>query len=335
MNNERWTDLLNEECGSDHDNDDDCIEVNVRSKTAFAELKLTMEKLPIANIYKKLIKSGVGDVLGVRTARVQWSYDAFTENETKPYDTSHKINVDHITTMYHEMHTGVWLSLETMQKGEVAEFIIDHSLMFGSVGFAPRIKQKADILLIVKLIDFTIIAEDVERQTESHGNQRKFSNVKEKVTEMREKAMALKRCERFNNACRILLRAVQMLELSHLANEIEQHEQKTMLIQYYTEIMMIYSQANEHRKVCVMINELRRLKNINGDVDILVYEAVALSHIEENGRRSIEILERCERIQPGNQLISHTKKTIEAKFKKYENDMKDIWQKAMQYNGQK
>lgn len=289
-----------------------------------------MEKLPNANIYKRIIKNGVDDVLGSRAARVQWSYDAFTEMESKPYDTSVRGDAATISTMYYQMHEGVWLSLETMRKGEQAEFIIDHQLMFGNVGFAPRIKKKADILLVAKLIDFTEINEDDAAEQQSNEDRRKFRNVKKKVMDMRGKAIVHVRCERYRSATRALLSAAQMLELCHLANDIEQDEQHQMLVEIFTELMTIYGMADEHRKVCLMVNELRKLKNVKNDINVLLHEAIAVSHLDDESERALEILQRCQKIDPNNQFVVETKRAIIERNRKHRDEMKSLWQRAMQ-----
>lgn len=323
--------MINDECGSDNDGgeSDDGIESRLRSKAPFSELKLTMEKLPNANIYKRIVKNGFGDVIGSRAARVQWNYDAFTENETRPYDTSYKSDAKTISTTYHQMHTGVWLSLETMRKGEEAEFIIDYRLMFGDIGFLPRIKQKADILLVAKLVDFEEINVEDATEQQSSENRRKFQNVKKKVMEMRDKALSYARCERYRIAWRTLSSAARMLELCQLANEFEQNEQHRMLIDFFTDLMGIFAKDNEHRKVCLMVNELRRLKNVKADINVLLHEAIAVSHIDETSQRALEIIARCEKIDPGNEFVAETKIAIIERSKSYEDDMKMLWQRAM------
>lgn len=322
--------MLNDEVGSDNDDDgDDSADTGLRAITPFAELRAAMEPLPNVHIYKKVVKAGTGELLGPRPANVQWTYDAYTENEQRPYDTSRKGGVQAaITTAYHAVHTGVWMSLETMCKGEEAEFVIDYRLMFGTLGLVPRIKQKADILLAVKLVDFTEVGGASDGGAQSRADRRKFANVKPKATDMHAKALSFGRCERYRNATRTLLSAVQMLELSHLAGEAEQREQRQMLIRFYGDLMELYAKANEHRKVCTMINELRRLKCIKRDVNVLLHEAIAVSNIENTAHRALQILEQCERIEPANGLVAGVKVTILAKQKKYEEDTKSLWQRA-------
>lgn len=328
-------DTLDEEllCGSDGE-DDDIDDSEMKTSPwmkPFDDLKKQMEFLPSANIYKTLLIEGCGEVMGTRHCRVQWSYNMYTECEMKAFDSSYLQGSKTATTEYGEMLTGVWLALETMRKGEEAQFIIDYKLMYGEMGCPPRIKPKADVLLIAKLVEFTDIGDSKANEELSREDRRKFSVVQQKVTEMQKKSSDHYRNKRFKQAIRLCHSAVQNLEFCRVADEQEQNEQQKLLLQLYTDLMNCYANVQDHRKTCLMINELRRLKNVEKDVAILVNEAIAVSYLEDDEfKRSIEILRRAQKLEPHNKSVNDTLDDIIKKRDKYLQESRQMWQKAME-----
>lgn len=74
---------------------------------------------------------------------------------------------------------------------------------------------------------------------------------------------------------------IRTLEMCQVANECEQKEQQRILNDIYCHQSDCYVKVQEWKKVCLMVNELRRRTNINRNVKILLNEGIALSYIDD------------------------------------------------------
>ena len=101
----------------------------------------------------------------------------FFEGETTAFDFSSNST----TLQMVDLILGLQIAAQSMKKKEEAQFIIDYKLMFGEMGCPPRIKPKADILLVAKLIDFVDTGDENACDSLPQEDRRKFSVLKEKV----------------------------------------------------------------------------------------------------------------------------------------------------------
>lgn len=143
-------------------NDDEVVNVERPQTTSpwlqsFDELRKTMEPIPNQrDLYKQIIRAGSGATLAEKCTtycRIHWTYSMFMESEEYSYDSSITVR----KTECDELLPGIWMALRTMRKGEESQFVIGYRLMFGAIGNdcgAYRIKPKADILMVAKLVDF-------------------------------------------------------------------------------------------------------------------------------------------------------------------------------------
>lgn len=124
--------------------------------------------------------------------------------------------------------------------------------------------------------------------------------------------------------------AIRNLEFCQVSNEIEQKEQQQLLNEMYSHQSSCYVKTEEWKKVCSMVNELRRRTNVSRNVTILLNEAIALSNIEDDFERSIKLLRSAQKIEPHNEEVNQTLKAILEKEKKYKQERKNMWQKAFE-----
>lgn len=318
-----------DEAGSD-DDDYDSNEENDNNLTpwekSFDELKLTMVQVPniFGIIHKRIITDGVDDVMGQQDCRMQCSYSMFCENEKISFDSKPKP----ITVIKSEVLLGMQAAFSTMRKKEEAHFIIEYKLMFGEMGCPPRIKPRADILLVARLIDFVEVGNENACDDLSEEDRRKFRILKDKIDEMYKKSLDHYRNKRYKYSIKVGHQIVRHLEFCQVADETEQVEQQRILNDLYIHLSACYFKAEDWKKTCLMVNELRRRGNVDGNVTILFYEAIALSHIENNFRRSIELLRSAQKIEPNNELVNRTLNEILAKEQKYEKEQKEMWQRV-------
>lgn len=124
--------------------------------------------------------------------------------------------------------------------------------------------------------------------------------------------------------------AIRALELCQVADETEQMEQQKMLNELYIQLSNCYIATENWKKCCSMINELRRRTNINRNITVILNEAIALSHIDDDFQRPITLLRNAQKIDPHNELVNHTLNEVLAKDEKYKADRQKMWQKAFE-----
>lgn len=141
------------------DGDDVAQSVSAPWTESFEKLRHSMDVVPdtSAKIYKRIVKNGVGEPMGRKRCRVQWSFSMFYENELTSFDSSYLESTSIKTQDNDDMLVGIALALVTMRKQEEAQFIIDYNWMFGEKGIIMdentyHRRARADILLCAKLV---------------------------------------------------------------------------------------------------------------------------------------------------------------------------------------
>lgn len=339
INQERMRDAIDDKIfndadgGSDDEIDEPDVYVNEKLSPwlqTFKELKKQMVQIPNEKIYKRTIAEGKGEVMESNMYRIQWTYTMFFEGEKVAFDSTYLGTKQSQIVTCEDILPGLWLAVMSMKKGEKAEFIIHHSLMWGKYGCVPRIKPKADVFAIIELVNFVDIGRDGEAEQINESDRRKFHILKTKIIEKQKRAIDNFNNRRFVYAKMINQEVIRELELCQVADDAEQAEQCELLIQLYTHLCDCYLELEDWKKVCSMVNELRRLTNVKRNVKLLVNEAVALSNINDGFERSIELLRQAQRIQPNNVKVNKTLASVVEANDKYKAERKEMWQRAFQ-----
>lgn len=327
---ERMDAEIFDEAGSDGDEyDGDDYEANMSPwKKTFDELKPLMKVVQIdANgwVYKRIISEGHGDAMGNRNCRIQWSYSMFLEGKEDAFDTtSGRVERTDISLMGHQ------LALGSMRQGEEAQFLISHKLMYRDLGCPPRIPGKADILLVMKLINFVETGDGQACDDVPDEDRRKFHALRDKIDLLHKKGLDDMRNKRFGQAVGVYQKAIRNLEMCQLANEDEQQQQQKMLREYYTALGECYFQNKNWKKVCVMVNELRHRFDgyVAKNVNILLNEAIAVGNIEGDYKRAIGMMKKVQLLEPHNERVNAELNNFIQKQHKYEKESGAMWQKA-------
>lgn len=339
INAERMNDVMDEEIFHDADggSDDemDAPEVFIDEKLSpwmqtFKELKKEMVQIPNEKIHKTVIVDGKGEAMGSNMYRIQWTYNMYFEGEKVPFDSTYLGDKQCQIVTCEDILPGLWLAAMSMKKGEKSKFIIHHSLMWGKYGCPPRIKPKADVFVIIELIDFIDIGRDGEAEQIHENDRRKFHVLKTKIIEKQKRAIYNFNNRRFVHAKMVNQEIIRELELCQVADDAEQAEQRKLLVQLYTHLSDCYLELEDWKKVCSMVNELRRLTNVKQNVKLLVNEGIALSNIADGFERSIELLRQAQRIEPNNDQVNKILASVVEANDKYKTERKEMWQRAFQ-----
>lgn len=319
--------------GSDEEDDekiavDHSALVSPWTKT-FDELRQQMVKIN-EYIYKKITQPGLAENGEVPlNARVCIRYNAYWEGEGAPFDSSFlRGSSYHFYTGRNEVIEGLEEAVRTMYRGEEAQFVISHYLLFREIGCPPRIKPSADGLFIIELVSFNPVGDLEADQNLTDEERGKYATVIEKIRDVHLKGLDFFGQGLYKNACRAFEKAVSLLNSCHLANEQEEKEQTTFLLKLYTNLAVCYNKVNLPTKACIMCKEIRQLTNNKPSCKALFQEGRALLLLGEY-ERARHILIRSQRIEPQNEDISRELKILEERYARYKENERSIWTKAM------
>lgn len=296
-------------------------------KHSFVELKQTMTKLPNCEIYKRLVDKGSGDPMGRRRCRFKWSYSQFFEFEDTSFDSSFTSGVKVRTNMCDEVFKGIFLAIETMRKGEESHFIIDSKLMFGKHGMVigdTIIKPNADILLVAKLIDFDEVGAEDACDSLTEDELRRFCNIKKNVAQMLQSANDKMRTGSYKASIRVCLNVVSHLKFCEIGSVDEKRSMEQLMADAMAKLIKCYVKEEKYKKADAFVKELRLFSNVDQNVNVLIYEAIALSKIGDDFKRPIELLRNAQRIEPHNELVNKTLSGIFEAKAKYDNDAQEF-----------
>lgn len=245
----------------------------------------------------------------------------FVEYQTNAFDFS-RTQCAHTNN---ELLRGVLLSLGTMCENEESEFIIDYKLMFGEIGAPPRIPARADILLVVKLKCFQVI--DVEEVDSLPRNRNRFPRVYKKTIELQRNALYNFDNKQYSRSMEITRSAIESLELCRLANQDEELSQRVVLVELYTHLMDCYNKLEDWKQTCSMVEELKRLCNINQNASVMLKHGLALVHSGEFDR-GLKTLLKAQALVPNDDSVTIAVKGALETRDKYDREVKAMWKRA-------
>lgn len=298
-------------------------------KKSFDELKSMMVEVPneFAKIFKKIVREGEEEPIGDRNCRIQWTYSMFLEGEEQSFDFMWKPSAIDLSVIG---LLGTQLAVQSMRTKEEAQFILPYKLMFRELGCPPRIKPKADILLVVKLFGFTDIGDEAAYKDVPEEDRHKFYVLKDKIYEMYKSAKDYFKYQRYKYAASVSQDAIRTLEFCQVADETEQKEQEKLLVELYAHLSDCYVKMGDWKKVCLTVNELRRRHHADRSVRILMNEGIALSYVDDEFQRSIRTLRKAQKLDPHNKAVNQALDEVLKKDEKYKKEKSAMWQKAFE-----
>lgn len=318
--------------------DNDLVNAEQKQTTSpwlqsFDELRKAMEPIPNQrDLHKQIIRAGSGDTLGeacTMYCRIHWTYSMFMESEEYSFDSSTTLR----KTECDELLPGIWMALRTMRKGEESQFVIGYRLMYGAIGNALgtyRIKPKADILLVAKLVDFEEIgAADACNQLttdELHD----YPTVKLRANEMQAKMFDCYEQRSFVNAIKIGLDIVERVTFCDISTAADTQDRNEFLANIYVKLIDCYVKMERYKKALDMVGKLRKLANVERFVDVMVNEAIALGKTADNYEQPIELLRKAQRLYPLNESVHKVLNDLQDEQRKYLASTKAFMMKAFQ-----
>ncbi|XP_058067407.1 inactive peptidyl-prolyl cis-trans isomerase shutdown-like [Anopheles bellator] len=318
--------FLDDDYGSSGDEEERYKEMLAPWDRSFEELRATM--VPVSDmIYKRIARRGVGEPI-TGNVTVTIDYNAFFENEKKPFDSTtlrsapYKFTVGKCPVL-----PGLEQAVQTMCVGEEAQFLIAYQLLFGELGCQPRIPAKADGLFVIKLIS-CVDAGDADALAKLDEEERRtYAVVKEKVAQIRTYAKNSFQRNMITSATHKYLEAVDTLKSCHMKDEQEEKEQRETLVALYTSLAVCFNRRDMPKDACRMVNELRPLCDVQKMAKVLYQEGRALHKLGEHDRAR-KCLLRAQKLEPRDENIGKELKSLHESIEKHRKEMRNIWTRA-------
>lgn len=271
-------------------------------------------------IYKMIIKPGVGSTLNLERTIVNYDYAMFLEAVTDPFDSSFlnkTLGLVSVKTGV-EPTPGCYLALSSMKKGEEAVFWISNELMFGKLGkllfiiisksnnspiplgCPPRVPAAADILFRAKITK----VEDAEgcEIKDDNDPHPAFRKLFKEATKNHKAAGEHFNQRSYHKAIDIYRKWINKLESTHVPNEELEMKLKELLIKMYQNICICYNNIKKPEKTCVMMRELENLTPIAQNAKALFAKGRA-NLMLNNYDLARRCLLKAERLSPNSQTV--------------------------------
>lgn len=294
---------------------------------SFSELRDQMFMIT-DHIYKRITKQGTGDEAVPDRARVTIDYNAYFEGEAYAFDsTSMRGEYKVFTIGKSEVLAGLEEAVRSMKPSEEAQFLIGYQVLFGELGCKPRIKPKADALFIIKFVGYTDPGDAEALDKLTPEEQMSYAVVKQKVSDTRNHAKDFFQKNLVSNAISDYHKAVNYLERCTVKDESEQKEQIETLIQLYTSLAVCYNKKDNPRRACSMVNEIKRLGNIDQNSRALFHEGRALMNLGDYARAKNSLV-KAQRLEPTNKAIAQELKLLNERWEKHREEERAICTRA-------
>ncbi|EZA62898.1 Peptidyl-prolyl cis-trans isomerase FKBP6 [Ooceraea biroi] len=251
--NEEMLDMLNMNDFDDPEelNDDNEKGLSLYS-ISFAKLKTKMTNLtPDGKVMKYIKQKGTGK--GVPdNAQVTVHYIGYFEYRDEPFDSSYSSGKPRVLRLNEaNIIPGLHMSICSMQKHEIAVFLIHPDLAYKTFGCPPRIPPNEEVVFIVHLIDYLDNGLANMYETLSLEEKAKFECVVESVKHML--VSAKDNFAKFNvkAAIRDYKKAIDRLETVELKNDKEEVEMNQFLSRAYTNLGICYNKLDMPRSACM------------------------------------------------------------------------------------
>lgn len=217
-----------------------------------------------------------------------------------------------------------------MTVGEESQFLISYRALFGAMGCPPRIKPKADALYIITVLEATNIGDDQALESISNEDKNKFSVVKTKVYILMNSAREKYKTGRTNDAIRSWRKAVEVLQFCQLKDMTEQAEQTALLETLFTNLAVSYNKEDRPLQTLSIINDLRRIADVNQMCKVLFQEGRALIKIGEYDKAKTK-LAKALNLQPLNKEVVKELELLEKRMIKSSREEKEMAQRALNF----
>lgn len=252
FSNEEMLNMLNMNGFEDEDDGDDEKGSISLYGMSFAKLKAKMSSLtPDQKVMKFFKQKGIGEVVPAN-AQITIHYIGYFEDRDEPFDSTYSSGKPRTLRLGQGcIIPGLEIGIRTMQKHEVAVFLIHPDLAYKAIGCPPRIPPNEEVVFVVHLIDYLDDGSADTYQNLKIEEKHSFKHVVEPVLHML--VAAKDSCRKFNikRAIREYKKVIDCLENVQLKDSLEEKEMNELLSKTYSNLGICYNKIELPRAACM------------------------------------------------------------------------------------
>ncbi|KYM99352.1 Peptidyl-prolyl cis-trans isomerase FKBP6 [Cyphomyrmex costatus] len=257
FSNEEMLNMLNM---NDFENEDEDEKETVSlCGLSFSKLKTKMTSLTTDNKVMKYVKQkGVGVIIP-ENAQAIVHYIGYFEYRDEPFDSTYSVGRPRSLRLGQSfIISGLEIGIRSMQKHEIAVFLIHPDYAFKAIGCPPRIPPNEEVIFVVHLVDFI---DNGCAQTYKNLNAEErqlFNYVVEPVEHMF--VTAKDYCTKFNYkpAIREYRKIIDCLESVKLKDDDEEKKMNELLSRAYTNLGVCYNKIDLPTKACLALRNVSK-----------------------------------------------------------------------------
>ncbi|XP_035727793.1 uncharacterized protein LOC118444057 [Vespa mandarinia] len=224
---------------------------------SFATMKTKMTPVTKDGKIMKLIKQkGVGKVVPYN-AQVTIKYISYFEYNDEPFDSTYAHgHPKTIRLNQNLLIPGLELAITSMEKHEIAVFIIHPDLAYGSIGCLPRILPNEEVMFIIHLVDFLDNGSAYSYLNLNMEEQKLFSNIVKSVNDLLNTAKHNFTNMKIKKAIRQYEKTIRLLEDAELKDDKEEEEVKRLLSRSYNNLAICFNKEEMPRRAAIACNKV-------------------------------------------------------------------------------
>ncbi|XP_029159255.1 inactive peptidyl-prolyl cis-trans isomerase FKBP6 [Nylanderia fulva] len=250
--NEEMLNMLNMNGFEDDDNDDDENGTVSLCGISFEKLKAKMTSITTNQKVMKFVKKkGVGEIVP-SNAQIVVHYIGYFEDRDEPFDSTYSSGRPRTLRLGQDyIIPGLEIGISTMQKHEIAVFLIHPDLAYKALGCPPRIPPNEEVVFVVHLINYIDDGSAENYQNLKAEERQLFKNVVEPVTHMLTAAKYTFEKYNFKQAIHKYKKIIDILENVQLKNSSEEKEMNELLSKASTNLGICYNKLDLPRLACI------------------------------------------------------------------------------------
>ncbi|XP_066600650.1 inactive peptidyl-prolyl cis-trans isomerase FKBP6-like isoform X2 [Prorops nasuta] len=323
LNSDEMIKMINME---DSDGEEDDEAQNMIFTIGFETLKEKMSDISPnrdGKVLKLVKRKGTGDIIP-HDAQVTIHYIGYLEHNDEPFDSTYAHGRPNSVRLNQgQLLAGLECGIKTMQKHEIAVFIVSSDLAYGKFGCPPRIPPNEDVLFVVHLFDFIDNGTLGTFENLTPEEKKMFCHVAKRVNDMLNTARASYQRHNIKMAIKEYKIAIDWLNGTVLKNEEEEQEMNKLLTKAYTNLSICCNKMDMPRLACVACN-----KSPEKTVKTYFNHGRALLKMGEY-TRSMQMLQIANKMEPRNPDILKEIQLVNEKQRKYLDAEKRLWSKCL------
>ncbi|KAF7383084.1 hypothetical protein HZH68_014933 [Vespula germanica] len=260
LSNEELINMLNlDDFKTDETEDDENDEATgtMLCGISFATMKTKMIPITKDGKVMKLIKrKGVGEIVPYN-AQVTIKYISYFEYNDEPFDSTYAHGHPKTVRLNQDLLIpGLEVAITSMEKHEIAIFIIHPDLAYGRFGCPPRILPNEEVMFVIHVVDFLDNGSADTYLNLNMEEKKLFSNIVKCINDLLNTAKYNFINMKTKKAIRVYEKAIRLLENAELKDDKEEEEVKKLLSRSYNNLAICFNKEEMPRRACMACNKV-------------------------------------------------------------------------------